>query len=101
MAKSRISPDEVKHVATLSRLALSPAELEKVHGNLDRILDYVAALEMLDVSNVSPTSHVLDLSAPLREDVVGEALNREVALSQAPAPEDNAFSVPKVIEVEG
>lgn len=85
------------HLARLSRLALSPDELAALTRDLERILGYVDALKTLDLSDVPPTSHPLDLHAGLRDDLPGPTLPREAALSAAPSHDGQAFIVPKVV----
>ncbi|MCA9602156.1 MAG: Asp-tRNA(Asn)/Glu-tRNA(Gln) amidotransferase subunit GatC [Myxococcales bacterium] len=98
---ARISLDEVRHVARLARIALSEDEVVRLQRELDPVLDYVAALSAVDVDGVPPTMHVQDMPAELRADAVEPMLDRDVALAQAPSPEDGAFAVPKVLEVGG
>lgn len=85
------------HLARLSRLALGPDELATLTRDLERILGYVDALKALDLSDVPPTSHPLDLHAELREDLPGPTLPREAALAAAPSHDGQAFIVPKVV----
>jgi len=95
---SRISPEEVEHVARLARLALTPEERESMARHLDRILDYVEALQALDTEGVEPTFHAIPVPTPLREDVAAEPLDPELAVSNAPERWETAFVVPKVID---
>ena len=64
---------------------------------LDQILDYVATLDELDTDGIEPTSHVLSLTMPVREDRADPAIDPELALSNAPERAGTAFVVPKVI----
>jgi aspartyl-tRNA(Asn)/glutamyl-tRNA(Gln) amidotransferase subunit C len=89
-----ISREEVLHVARLARLELSEQELEPMARELSAVLDHVARIKELDLADVEPTSHVVELTSPLREDVVRPCLPREVALAQAPAVSDDGFLVP-------
>ena len=98
---ARISREEVERVAALARLALAPDEVERAQGELEALLDYVALLEGVDTEGVEPTSHVLALATPLRDDEAVAALDPELALGNAPQREGSAFVVPKVIEAEG
>ncbi len=95
----RISLDEVRETALLSRLDLEPAELERLQGELDAILGYMDTLSKLDVSNVVPTTHAVPMDLPLRKDELGPQLTVEEALSDAPRREGPFFEVPKIIEV--
>ena len=95
-----LSLDEVRRIAVLARLRLSPEEEQVFQGQLSAILDYVAQLEELDVSGVEPMTHALaagDLP-PLREDVVRPSLPPDEALANAPAREGTCFKVPRIIE---
>jgi len=94
----KISKDDVINVAELARLEFKEEELEKFTEQLGNILEYIEQLSELNTDNVEPTSHVLDISTPLREDKVVEWLNTEEVLKNAPESEDNFFIVPQVIE---
>jgi len=94
----KITRDDVIKVAELARLEFREEELEKFTEQLGNILKYIGKLNELDTKDVEPTSHVLDLTTPLREDKVVEWLTREEALENAPREEDGFFVVPQVIE---
>jgi aspartyl-tRNA(Asn)/glutamyl-tRNA(Gln) amidotransferase subunit C len=89
-----IEKDRVLHVAKLARLKLSEAEVETMTGELSGILEHVDRISELDLSDVEPTSHVVELENVLRADEPHESLARDVALAQAPDPVDGAFRVP-------
>jgi aspartyl-tRNA(Asn)/glutamyl-tRNA(Gln) amidotransferase subunit C len=89
-----IARDEVLHVARLARLALSEEELEPMARELSAVLDHVAHIGELDLSDVPPTSHVVEVTGALRPDVPTPSLPRDVVLSQAPAATDEGFLVP-------
>lgn len=89
-----IDAAEVLHVARLSRLKLSDEETERMAGELSSILDHIAQMGELDLEDVPPTSHVVEVEQGLRPDTPGPCLPREVALSQAPAVQDDGFLVP-------
>jgi len=92
-----ISADEVRQVAKLARLQLAPEEVEPLTEQLDRILAYVAKLNELDTTGVTPTTHALSLQNAFREDEVKASLPREDALANAPQDNGEAFVVPKVL----
>lgn len=97
-----LSLDKVRHVARLSRLALHDTELEAMRSQLDSILHYVACLDAVDTSDVSPTFHAVPLGAPMREDAVKPGLRRSEVLRAAPAASPSGgVSVPKVLDVGG
>jgi aspartyl-tRNA(Asn)/glutamyl-tRNA(Gln) amidotransferase subunit C len=89
-----ITRDQVLHVAKLARLALTEDELDRLGAQLDAILVAVSKVSELDLSDVPPTSHPLDLVNVLADDEPRPSLPRDVALANAPAPEDGAFRVP-------
>jgi aspartyl-tRNA(Asn)/glutamyl-tRNA(Gln) amidotransferase subunit C len=84
----------VLHVAKLARLRLSDAEVERMTGELSKILEHVERMDELDLDGVEPTSHVVELQNVLRDDVPRESLSRERALEGAPDPADEGFRVP-------
>jgi aspartyl-tRNA(Asn)/glutamyl-tRNA(Gln) amidotransferase subunit C len=89
-----IEREQVLHVAKLARLRLSEAEVEKMAGELSGILGHVDRIGELDLDDVSPTSHVVDLENVLRPDEPRPSWPRETVLEQAPDPADGAFRVP-------
>jgi aspartyl-tRNA(Asn)/glutamyl-tRNA(Gln) amidotransferase subunit C len=89
-----ISREEVLHVAQLARLALSEAEIEPMARELSAVLDHVATIGELDLGEVAPTSHVVEVTGALRLDQPRPCLPREVALAQAPAVSEDGFLVP-------
>jgi aspartyl-tRNA(Asn)/glutamyl-tRNA(Gln) amidotransferase subunit C len=89
-----ISRDDVLHVARLAQLALTEEEIERLTGELDKILDAVGVVAELDLADVPPTSHPLDLVNVWAEDVPHEPLSLEDALANAPDAVDGAFRVP-------
>jgi aspartyl-tRNA(Asn)/glutamyl-tRNA(Gln) amidotransferase subunit C len=95
-----LSLEEVRRVAQLARLRLSPEEEQVFQGQLSAILDYVALLEELDVSAVEPMTHALAAgeAPPLRADEVRPSLAPDDALANAPEREETCFKVPRIIE---
>ena len=95
MAGERI---DLKYVARLARLGLSPAEEQKLGGQLGQILGYIEKLKELDVSQVEPTAHALPRSNVTRPDETRFPLTHEEALRHAPAQANGLFLVPKIVE---
>lgn len=91
-----ISREQVLHVARLARLDLSEDEVERLTGELGAILDAVSKVAELDLTDVPPTSHPLDLVNVLAEDEPAPSLAREDTLANAPDPEGGFFGVPPV-----
>jgi aspartyl-tRNA(Asn)/glutamyl-tRNA(Gln) amidotransferase subunit C len=89
-----ITREQVLHVARLARLALSEEELERLGRELDAIVAAVSKVSELDLSDVPPTSHPLDLVNVLADDEPRPSLPRQDALANAPQAEEGAFRVP-------
>ena len=89
-----ISRDEVLHVARLARLALTDEEVERLTGELGKILDAVGVVAELDLVEVEPTSHPLDLVNVWADDEPRPSLPLEDVLANAPEAEDGLFRVP-------
>jgi aspartyl-tRNA(Asn)/glutamyl-tRNA(Gln) amidotransferase subunit C len=89
-----ISRDEVLHVARLARLALSDAEIDRLGAQLNAILEAVGKVSELDLADVEPTAHPLDLVNVWAEDEPQESLSVEDALANAPDREAGFFRVP-------
>jgi aspartyl-tRNA(Asn)/glutamyl-tRNA(Gln) amidotransferase subunit C len=94
MPATVIDREEVLHVAGLARLGLGEEELEAMARELSAVLDHVAKIGELDLSDVQPTSHVVDVTGRLRPDEPRPCLPRELALKQAPAVSGEGFLVP-------
>lgn len=94
----KISVEDVRHVALLARLELSPEEEGLFVAQLDTILGYVRKLDELDTEGVPPTSHVLELGAVFRDDAVANRPDVEALLQNAPERSASFFKVPKIIE---
>ncbi len=92
-----ISIKEVEHVALLARLELSEEEKEVYTKQLSDILEHARKLQDLDTEGVPPTAHVLPLQNVFREDRVGEHLDIEDVLSNAPEREGDFFKVPRIV----
>jgi aspartyl-tRNA(Asn)/glutamyl-tRNA(Gln) amidotransferase subunit C len=89
-----IDRDQVLHVARLARLELSDGEVEHFAAELSKVLDWVETIDQLDLDDVPPTSHVVDVVNRLRPDEPRPSLTPEQALANAPAVQDGGFLVP-------
>ncbi|HYZ18099.1 MAG TPA: Asp-tRNA(Asn)/Glu-tRNA(Gln) amidotransferase subunit GatC [Gaiellaceae bacterium] len=89
-----ISRDEVLHVARLARLALTDEEVERLGGQLSAILEAVGKVAELDLADVEPTSHPLDLANVWADDDGRPSLPVDEALANAPDRESGFFRVP-------
>ncbi|APH06467.1 Asp-tRNA(Asn)/Glu-tRNA(Gln) amidotransferase subunit GatC [Bacillus weihaiensis] len=95
---SRISTDQVKHVANLARLAITEEEAELFSKQLDSIISFAEQLNEVDTENVKPTTHVLEMKNIMREDEPKKGLDNEEVLKNAPDQEDGYFRVPSILE---
>lgn len=86
--------EQVLHVARLARLHLDDEEVERLAGELSKVVDYVEKIEELDLEGVPPTSHVVDVVNALRPDEPRPSLPREAALASAPDAAEGGFRVP-------
>ena len=89
-----ISRDEVLYVARLARLALTDEEVERFGAQLSAILEAVGKVSELDLSDVEPTSHPLELVNVWAEDEPRPSLPVDEALANAPEREGGYFRVP-------
>jgi aspartyl-tRNA(Asn)/glutamyl-tRNA(Gln) amidotransferase subunit C len=94
----RITQEEVRRVATLARIELTPEEEVDLVEHFDKLLTYMEKLSLLDTTKVEPTAHAIAVPSPLREDRVTNSPNTDALLANAPAREGNFFKVPKIIE---
>jgi aspartyl/glutamyl-tRNA(Asn/Gln) amidotransferase C subunit len=95
---SKISLEQVRHVARLARLELDPTEEQILQANMSEILSYIDQLDQLDTSMVTPTAQVGETGTPMRDDIVTNPHAPDEMLANAPAREANFFKVPKIIE---
>ncbi len=95
---SAISREEVAHLATLARIDLQPAELDRLAGQLDVILGAVATVREVAGDDVPATSHPMPLTNVTRPDEPRPSLRAEDALAGAPEAEDQRFRVPRILE---
>ena len=95
---TKLTTEEVKHVATLARLAITDAEAEKFAEQLGKITEYVEQLSELDTTNVEPTTHVLPLVNVMRKDVAEKGLDREKMLLNVKEHENGQVKVPAIMD---
>jgi aspartyl-tRNA(Asn)/glutamyl-tRNA(Gln) amidotransferase subunit C len=98
MPAPKIDRNLVLHVAKLAALSLTDVEVDRLVGELGRILGHVEQLDALDTRDVPPTAHVASVAAPSRPDEVAPCLPREDVLAQAPEVESDGFAVPAFVE---
>jgi aspartyl-tRNA(Asn)/glutamyl-tRNA(Gln) amidotransferase subunit C len=93
-----VSHEQVRHIATLARIAMSEEELERLVPELNNILGWVEQLGEVNTDGVEPLATVIDQKLRLRDDVVTEGDIRDDVLANAPDAQHGFFAVPKVIE---
>ncbi|TWU50883.1 Glutamyl-tRNA(Gln) amidotransferase subunit C [Rubripirellula tenax] len=96
-----LTDEDVRKLALLARLELSDAEVEKVRPQLDSILGFVRKLSELDTEDVEPMTTALDVINRWRPDVAVPSLNRDQAVANSPAHDDECFLVPPVLGSAG
>lgn len=97
---SEITPDVVRHLAGLSRIALTDNEITKLTGELGAIVDSVAKVNEVATPEVPATSHPIPLTNVFRPDVPGETLTTEQALAGAPEHDGSRFKVSAILGEE-
>lgn len=93
-----LSADDVRRIASLARLEVSPDEVGPVLQQLNDIFGLIEQMQAVDTEGISPMAHPQDLILRLREDVVSEADRHAQFQANAPQVEDGLYLVPKVIE---
>lgn len=88
---------DIAKVAKLARLALTDDELETYEAQLEDILEHAERVQALPTEGVEPTSHPLPMVNGFRDDEVGDCLERESFLSQAPDTAEGQFRVPRIL----
>lgn len=85
---------QVLHVARLARLELTDDEVERMAGELSNVLEHVDRIRELDLADVPPTSHAVDVAGVMRADEPRPSLPRDAILAAAPEPVEGGFGVP-------
>lgn len=93
-----LSPEEVRHVALLARLALEPGDEEIYAERLSGILQHIDRLQELNTDAIPPTAQVVEVAATLRDDEPRPCLTQDEALANAPAAVEGMFRVPSIQE---
>ena len=95
---SEITPDLLRHLASLSRILVTDDEVEKLAGELGVIVDSVATVNKAVSGDVVPTSHPIPMSNVFREDEVAPSLTQEQALSGAADSAEGRFKVAAILD---
>ena len=99
---AKVTVEDVERVAELAHLELEQEETPRMLHDLNAIIDYVAELNELDTTGVSPLAQVSELesassASALRADLPLPSLDRTAVMPQAPETDQIFFKVPKVI----
>jgi aspartyl-tRNA(Asn)/glutamyl-tRNA(Gln) amidotransferase subunit C len=97
---SIIDREQVRKVANLARLELTPEEEEQMTAQLSGILEYFQQLSELDTTDVPPTTRAIDVSNVTRPDELQPYSDREGLLQEAPEQDGDFFKVPKILQAE-
>lgn len=90
--------DTVRKIARLARIKVKDDELDHLAGELGQILSFVEQLDEVDTKSVEPMTSAVEVTLPMREDVVTDGGDAEKILRNAPAGMHGFFAVPKVVE---
>lgn len=95
---STITNDDVRHLAQLSSLQMSDAEVESLRADIEKIINYINQLDELDTGGVEPTYQVTGLQNVWRDDeIIDSSISRQQLLALAAEQSDNCVKVPKVL----
>jgi aspartyl-tRNA(Asn)/glutamyl-tRNA(Gln) amidotransferase subunit C len=97
---SEITPDLVRHLASLARILVTDNEVETLAGELNVIVDAVATVNQAVEGDIVATSHPIPMANVFREDVVEPSLTQAEALSGAPDSADGRFRVAAILDEE-
>ena len=98
--KNKVSEQEVKKIAELSRLSLSSDELKKRTEDMNNILNYMDTLNEIDTENVEELYNVNDINSSLRDDTFEKSLEKKDILKNSPSSNDNFIEVPLTVKKE-
>ena len=98
--KNKISEQEVRKIAELSRLSLSSDELKKRTEDMNNILNYMDTLNEIDTDNVEELYNVNDMSNLLRDDTFEQSLEKKDVLNNSPSSNDDYIEVPLTVKKE-
>ncbi len=92
-----VSKERTERLAWLAKIELKDKEKEELTQQLNRILDAFKSLDELNLSDVEPTYHVVEMVNVVREDVIRSSLLQKDALSNASKTKDSFFVAPKIV----
>ncbi len=94
----KVNKEDVARIAHLARLELNPEKVEDMQASINKVLDWMEALNAIDTSGVEPLVHMTSAMNHFREDVAKQELSKDKALALGPDVNEAFFKVPQVIE---
>ena len=98
MPETRLTTEEVRHLAALARVGMTEDEIETMRDQMSNILENFDVLREVDTDSVEPTGHSVDVTSVMRDDVVAESSPRDEALANVPRREGDFVRVKAVLE---
>jgi aspartyl-tRNA(Asn)/glutamyl-tRNA(Gln) amidotransferase subunit C len=93
-----LTPEEVRHIAQLARVGVTPEDVERFREQLSNILENFEVLNQVDTDGVPPTGHAIPVHNVMREDTKELSYPREQVMANAPDQDDGSFRVRAVLE---
>jgi len=94
----KVNKEDLEKIAHLARLELDPSKIDDMQNSINKVLDWMDALNQVDTTGVEPLVHITPAINQFREDIAIQKLDRQTALNLAPDSNDQYFKVPQVIE---
>jgi len=95
---ARITREDVERLADTARLYILEDEIEQMTEEINKIIEYARTLQEVDTTGVEPTTHVIELTNIMRDDIPEEGMDRDLLFKNAPDHEDGQFKVPSVLD---
>lgn len=95
---SKITSDDIKHVAKLARLSIDNNELHTYTNDINGVLDLMGEMQRVDTDNVAASKHAWHANQRLRDDKITETNERDTMQKNAPKQVAGLYLVPKVVE---
>jgi len=92
-----VTREDVLRCARLTDLSLQESEIEPLRRDMETLLRHAESLDSLDLKNVEPMFHGVDIEIPRREDCIVAGITQEEALANAPDQDRGHFRLPKMI----
>ena len=93
-----ISKEEIAHLASLTRIAMTEAEIELMRDQMSNILDSISVLKKVNTDGIEPTSHSINVISVMRDDESAASMVHDEVLANAPLTESGFIRVRAVLE---